>query len=575
MRYFFVLTSLFVSISAFSQQICGTTEARLKWFQQHPELKAAYDQKQNQSAKANQDHFQPKSGKSMGQASTQAAALYTIPVVFHILHTGGAENITDAQVQDAMRILNEDFNAKNADTANAVHEFKNIIGNTQIEFRLATKDPQGNCTNGIIRHWDNRTNWIMVNFNDYVHTWNHTKYMNVYVVKSITGGNAAGYTWLPGSGVPASADCIVILSGYVGAIGTGMPMRSRALTHEVGHWLDLEHVWGGNNSAGVSCGDDGVFDTPITTGYLSCNLANANTCDPNVVENMQNYMDYAYCPVMYTQGQSYRMQQAITSPVEGRNNLSSTNNLVATGVTNPGTNCVPLLDIAAVPSATICSGIPLQLMSYTSNTTPSSIVWSSNGSGQISTPNSFSTNITFPSSGDFTVTCVASTAAGSITRNIPVHVLVGTPDITVDDPESFESSLLPSNWFPIGDGDVNHDWQVNFNARKTGSQCIMVPGEVLPAGTVEILETPAYDFKNNPDARFTFHYSYAKRTATSSDFFKVQASKNCGSTWTDIWVPSMNTVAKNTGGTVSAVFVPFNEWAFYFQHSGIRSLEFT
>src|SRR5690606_23662564 len=122
---------------------------------------------------------------------------FTIPVVFHILHTGGTENISDDQVKDAVRILTEDFNKLNPDTSDVVAAFKNKIGNPEVTFVLATKDPQGNCTNGIVRHWDALTDWKS-NFSSYKYSWPRDRYLNIYVVKSI-GGGAAGYTYLPGS----------------------------------------------------------------------------------------------------------------------------------------------------------------------------------------------------------------------------------------------------------------------------------------------------------------------------------------------------------------------------------------
>ncbi|MCE3259917.1 MAG: domain containing protein, partial [Bacteroidetes bacterium] len=242
-KYLFSLTVL-SAFAAYSQGIkpCSSTEAMNEWFQKHPELKQQYDQLQDQAEKTDMQLF-----KNGGYAKTASAApIYTIPVVFHIMHTGGSENISDAQVQDAVNILSRDYQKLNPDTNVVVNAFKNIIGDAQIEFRLAKKDPNGNCTNGIIRHYDTKTDWVSGNLSYYAYSWPRQNYLNIYVVKSISSG-AAGYTYLPGSGVPAAQDAIVILSTYVGSIGTGNVGLSRALTHEVGHWLNLPHVWGGTN----------------------------------------------------------------------------------------------------------------------------------------------------------------------------------------------------------------------------------------------------------------------------------------------------------------------------------------
>lgn len=334
-----------------------------RWFSEHPELKADFEKHQQKLAELDQEAY--KTGYQNGSNKSASAGTYTIPIVFHILHTGGAENISDAQVIDAVNILTRDFNKTNADTAGVVVPFKNLIGNTQFDFVLATKDPNGNCTNGIMRYNDVNTDWSG-NFSDYAYSWPPTRYLNIYVVRSM-GGGAAGYTYLPGSGVPAAMDAIVILNSYVGSIGTGNLYTSRALTHEVGHWFDLPHVWGFNNQPGVACGDDGITDTPISKGYTSCNLNNAAQCTPGVIENVQNYMEYAYCPRMFTVGQATRMQTTVNSFVNGRNNLSTPANLALTGITNPGVNCIPNLDILrrlpirCVPAERLISQVLLQM----------------------------------------------------------------------------------------------------------------------------------------------------------------------------------------------------------------------
>jgi hypothetical protein len=478
---------------------------------------------------------------------------------------GGSENISDAQVQDAVSILTRDFNKLNADTNNVVSQFKNLIGDAQIAFVLAKKDPQGNCTNGIIRHWSKTTNWSSGSFNQYSYSWPSNKYLNIYVVKTINSG-AAGYTYLPGSGVPSAADAIVILSNYVGSIGTGIPYRSRALTHEVGHWLNLPHVWGGTNQPGVSCGNDGVSDTPITKGFTSCSLNNAAVCNSSIVENVQNYMDYSYCCLMFTTGQASRMKTALNSTVGGRNNLSHPNNLVATGVTSTATNCLTQVDITS--SATlICNGMTANLTSYTSNSTPTSFSWSVNGGGIVTNPTAANTSITFTSIGTHVVTSEVFNTGGSTKKTLTVEVVNGIANIGNAYHESFEDPLqiLPQDWKVYSDVNSTGQWEIYPYAAATGSVCMHIAGESLPPNAVEILETPAYDFKSNPGAKFTFKYAYAHDNSANKDVFKVQASKNCGGTWTDVYVPNNATMAQGSGGVTNNVYYmpASNEWKLY------------
>ena len=545
-----------------AQNFCHTTERTNQWFAQHPELRASFERHQQVSEEIDAELY--KNGYSTHNANrASAAGNFTIPVVFHILHLGGGENISDAQVKDAVSILTRDFNCANTDTSDVVVQFKNLIGNPQIDFVLATKDPNGNCTNGIIRYYDPNTDWSG-GFSGYKYTWPPTRYMNVYVVRTM-GDGAAGYTFLPGTGVPAAMDAIVILSNYVGSMGTGTQYTSRALTHEVGHWLNLPHVWGGNNTPGVACGNDGVSDTPITKGYSSCNLGNSKVCNPNIVENVQNYMDYAYCPRMYTIGQATRMLTALNAVTNGRNNLSSVNNLAFTGVTSPGSGCIPKLDIGAAPSFTVCSGRTLTVSSYTSNAAPSSYQWSADNSAVINNPTGMSTTVLFNNPGLTNISCTVSNANGSVSKAITIQVEDGVTQITTDHYESFEGSGIvpPSLWKIISPSNPGEKWEIIDHVGSDGSISMFAPGEVLTPNSIIILESPSFDFKHNPKAQFGFKYAYAMQNSANKDLFKVQASKNCGGSWTDVWVPSNLTLAQSSGGVTSDLYFPNAEdWKF-------------
>lgn len=544
-----------------AQISCYTSQMQEQWFKLHPELKKAFNQQNLELERLDKEAFKNNYLNLPAQKSAMVSPQYTIPVVFHILHIGGSENISDAQVNDAVAILNRDFNKLNADTNDVVAAFKNNIGTTPFAFKLATIDPNGNCTNGIIRHYDPMTNWTG-NFNDYQYTWPAYKYLNIYVVRSM-GNGAAGYTFLPGSGVPGNADAIVILSTYVGSIGSGNPGTSRALTHEVGHWFNLQHTWGSTNNPGVACGDDGVSDTPITIGYSGCNLSGASTCNPPIVENMQNYMEYAYCQRMFTNGQSFRMIASINSNTNGRNNLSSTANLASTGITTQGSNCVPLLQISALPSATICSGKSLAFQSFTSNATVSSFSWTASTGAVVQSAGTASTSIVFNTPGNATVTCTASNNAGSVTQSIVVNVKNGIITNTGNYFESFEANQLPAGWNVVNNFTPGQEWRQFTTGGSLGSKSMVVPGELMPPNTYQILESPSFDFKNNPGALFTFKYAYARQDSNNHDVFKVQASKDCGSSWSDIWVPGNINLANASAGVSNLLFEPYNEWVFY------------
>ena len=273
----------------------------------------------------------------------QQGTVYTFPVVFHVLHNGGAENISKEQIEDAVSILNRDYRLQNTDANNVAAAFQGMPSDVEIEFVLATKAPNGNCFSGITRTtsplaFDGSSGQDQIQAitsgNDvYQGNWPGDDYLNIYVVAE--AGGAAGYTTTPSMWSQSSMfNGIWILHNYTGSIGTSTVYASRALTHEVGHWLNLSHTWGPNNNPGntASCNDDDqVSDTPNTIGVTSCNL-NESSCGP--LANVQNYMDYSYCSKMFTQGQVDRMRAAATSSI--RDNHWSTSNLNNVGaISNP------------------------------------------------------------------------------------------------------------------------------------------------------------------------------------------------------------------------------------------------
>lgn len=269
-----------------------------------------------------------------GMLRANCQSQYTIPVVFHILYQNqsGPENIADSQVYDAMRILNRDFNKQNADTAAVIAPFDSLIANVGVHFQLAGLDPNGNPTTGIDRIQTSLTD--SGGFICMTNQWNPCRYLNIWTINEFAADQGPGGPVFPATADSfPSEDGIVELNNYVGSIGTSAALTSRALTHDVGTYLNLLNTWG-FGPAGVRCGDDSVQDTPITKGWESCpDSANAAVCNPPIVENYQNYMDFSECSCMFTIGQKARMLNSLNSSVACRNNLYLLSNLINTGVT--------------------------------------------------------------------------------------------------------------------------------------------------------------------------------------------------------------------------------------------------
>lgn len=258
--------------------------------------------------------------------------VYIIPVVVHILHLDGPENISDQQVLDAIDNLTVDYNALNEDLVNVVPEFQDVIGNARIEFKLAKLDPYGNPTNGIDRIYSDETLNAWDDFN-YINQWAPHKYMNIWTVKDMGDSGVAAYAYYPSTAQDYPEwDGIVTLHDYFGYSGTAGPATVHTLSHEVGHYLNLIHPWGDEDGCG---GTDYVADTPPTTSDTTCDPP-YDICNPGVIENFQNIMggNY-YCDHMLTIGQVGRMNATLNSLVANRFNLWQTQNLIDTGLLDP------------------------------------------------------------------------------------------------------------------------------------------------------------------------------------------------------------------------------------------------
>lgn len=280
----YLILSIFtlISYNSISQEggfSCGISEQLKKLYEENPKLK-------EEQLKFLENAKNYRSEKGVDQT------VYTIPLVFHVIHQYGSENISDEQIYRQVEILNRDYRMKNSDTSNIVPIFKSLKGDVFLEFKLASKDPQGNCTNGIEHIYSHEA--FSGDDNSKLNGWHREQYLNVWVVAKMKEGTA-GYSMYPSSVSDGSGffrDGVIILNSYIGETGTSSAYSSRALTHEIGHWLGLAHPWGDNNSPEQGCKDsDNIDDTPFTAGHLSC--TNAYLHEPHcTLLNVHTYTFY-------------------------------------------------------------------------------------------------------------------------------------------------------------------------------------------------------------------------------------------------------------------------------------------
>ncbi|HXH17476.1 MAG TPA: M43 family zinc metalloprotease [Chitinophagales bacterium] len=294
-----------------------------------------------------------------------AQALITIPVVVHVMHTGEAvgtgANISDEQIYSQIEVLNEDYQALNGDLSNVPSHFSGIIGNPQLEFCLAQFDPEGNPTTGIDRVDMGASGFWSDNLKPGT-TWDASQYLNIWVTE--IGSGTLGYTTFPGTS--PDYDGVVIDYRYFGKAPYN-PFSSefnlgRTATHEIGHWLGLDHTFlggcSGTSASTCSSGGDRICDTPPTaSANYGCSFStNRNTCTetpvdlPDMWMNFLDYMDDA-CLYMFSQGQVDMMlavlntsrASILTSIACGSQNLFSYSGRVVDARTGEGVDNAKVL----------------------------------------------------------------------------------------------------------------------------------------------------------------------------------------------------------------------------------------
>ncbi|MFM9945031.1 MAG: M43 family zinc metalloprotease [Bacteroidia bacterium] len=320
-----LLSLFFITQFANAQQQCGTYEYESYLNDKFPGYSKALDQTRQQSLEGLE---------KLNKAD--ADSVYRIPVVFHVVWNNAKQNLHDSLIFSQLKALNESYRHTHKDTGKVRAIFKPVAGDTRIEFYLATKDPNGNLTNGINRINTARSDFgegfsayadgVKSTVDQGVDAWDPEKYLNIWVCKFTYNGTliVSAYAYPPVNAQFWNAQYyksldlqgVVVNYQYVGYKNpndiAGNSIRERTLVHEVGHYLGLRHIWADKQN--ICTGeDDGFKDTPLARSATTSCTPSKNTCNegtgdkPDMIENYMDYSPYP-CTVMFTQMQAKLMR---------------------------------------------------------------------------------------------------------------------------------------------------------------------------------------------------------------------------------------------------------------------------
>jgi len=582
---------------------CGISQYEMYLDSIHPERAAeriAYDQM-----------ISEKAAEYSSNPSVQGGTI-TIPVVVHIVWNTAGQNITDNQVLSQIQVLNEDYSRTNADAANTPSYFQGVAANPDIQFCLAQTDPNGNPTTGIERRQIG-TN-VVFNTNDNVkffsssgmNAWDVSRYFNIWVCNLTPG--LLGYAEFPTASL-SNTYGVVIGFPYFGSnftsYGNGYSLssaynRGRTTTHEIGHCLNLIHIWGDDGS-GCS-GTDQCNDTPNQADeHYGCPSTIQISCTNGPNGDMyQNYMDYTddACMNMFTLNQKSRMLAVLnSSPYNALQSSTVCNNAAGndagiSAILNPnGTACSttfnPVVTITnygtnPLTSATINYRIdagPIQVYNWTGNLATNAT--------QNVTLNSMTSATGTHTFSAYTLNPNSGTDANAGNDQSTSTYTVSSGSVALPYSEGFESTTFPTNGITINNPDNAVTWARTTTAASSGTASAFMDNFDYNAnGQVDEMVLPALNLNSATSPVITFQLAYKLFTDPTispnySDTLKVLISTDCGVTWTTLFSKSGAALTTTTPNYGSAEFTPgANDWRWeiiplnQFQFSGGAIIKF-
>ena len=430
----FLITWLLLLASSVIAQLtprprCATNAVNQRLEQRYPELRINRQQARKQA----QTYLTQK------QSARRQQPVTVIPVVFHVVYRTSPENIPTEQLLSQIEVLNADYRRRNVDSAQTLPQFKSLAADTRIQFCLASRDPQGNFTTGIVRSF---TPVDTFSVNDAVKyaafagqdAWDRNRYLNIWVC-NLSGDNL-GYAQYPGG--PAETDGVVLDYTTLGRAPLN-PFRSvynlgRTATHEVGHWLGLPHIWG---EADSGCADsDDIADTPNQDDATTvCPTGPAISCNNGPAGDMyQNYLDYTddACMNLFTRDQAAYMQAV----------LNTTRRRILAAAVCP----TPLRADFEASDTLIVAGSTVQFQDASVGVRANAWQWTFAGAN-VTTATVANPEIRFDQPGQYTVSLAVSlgTITDTITKQFYIRV-TPTEEVIYPNPTSGQVTLeAPAN----------------------------------------------------------------------------------------------------------------------------------